>query len=489
MRSQKPSIAFALLLLAASASVAAPNWVEHKDPKGFVVKHPPGWVVEVPEKSLVVIHDPSGAFQAIAYGFLANPSVSSRQWLEQKFMAKFASYFPQGKLDPVAARSAGQSTVQLRFGSGFGEGRGSVLCALNGGAGMLFAIAAPSFRFDDRKSDLVEILRSFTVTGQSGGAAPPPSGAADQDTGGVQWVRWSDPTEGAYSLDAPKGWKVEGGSARRGAVDVRQWNRFTSPDGKTAIYGFDPNLPSMYIVPSQLTTSLGQREGQPYSPGSPWIIMRFQTGMAYAQWWAQRIAGGPIEVKEQKQRRDLEDLMHKLYPNTAVAQTVYSYGDVSFTTARGQAGYVLAGTVMTTITSAGSNWFVNYLAGFTCPLDQSKQTFNIATHIGTSTQANLQWVQSQQKTTMEVSRINHETAEYVSKVQSESYWNRQRSQDRTNRNFDDYIRGVQRVVDPETGREYEAVAGSNYYYRIHGTDRAVGTNSTETPKIDVTLLI
>ena len=90
---------------------------------------------------------------------------------------------------------------------------------------------------------------------------------------------------------------------------------------------------------------------------------------------------------------------------------------------------------------------------------------------------------------METSRITHETGEYISKLQNDAYWNRQRAQDRSNRNFDDYIRGVQRVVDPETGREYEAVAGSNYYYRVHATDRAVGTNSAETPKIDVTLLV
>src|SRR5581483_4541534 len=127
-----------------------------------------------------------------------------------------------------------------------------------------------------------------------------------------------------------------------------------------------------------------------------------------------------------------------------------------------------------------SSWYVALLDGFLTPPEQSSQTFSIAMHVLSSTQANPQWVSAQQKTTMEVSRITKETGDYIAKIQSDSYWNRQKTQDRTNRNFDDSIRGVQRVVDPETGREYEAAAGSNYYYRVHATGAVVGTNSTAT---------
>ncbi|MBZ5605792.1 MAG: hypothetical protein LAO79_26120 [Acidobacteriia bacterium] len=473
------------LLLAGTVRAAAPNWIEHKDPQGFVVKHPPGWVVETPEKSMVVVHDASGNFEAIAYGFLARPEVTSRQWLEQRLAQKFAGHFPQAKLDAVAARGQNVSTVLLRYGSGFGEGRASVLCALSGGAGMMFAIAAPAFRFDDRKADLVEILRTFSVTG--GGSGRGGSGRGG-DASGVEWVRWSDPVEGAYSLEAPKGWKIEGGTSRRSAVDIKQWNRLTSPDGKTQIFQGDPGIPSMYMVPTQMMAQLGQREGQPSAPGSTVFILRFQPGVVYAQSWAQKIAGGAVQVKDQKERHDFEEMMRKFYPSTAVAQQVWSYGDVSFVTARGQAGYSLAGTSLTTVAGM-SSWYVALLDGFVTPAEQSAQTFAVAMHVLSSTQANPQWQAAQQKTTAEVSRITHETAEYVSKIQSDSYWNRQKVQDRTNRNFDDSIRGVQRVVDPDTGREYEAVAGSNYYYRVHGTDRVVGTNSASTPNIDVTLLI
>jgi hypothetical protein len=472
------------LAIAATLCAAPANWVEHKDPQGFVIKHPPGWVVETPEKSMVVVHDPSGVFEAIAYGFLTRPEVNSKQWLEQKFPARFAGRFPQARLEQVVAKGQGQSTVLLNYAGGIGGGRASILCSINGGAGMMFAISAPSFRFDERKGDLVEILKTFTMIG--GGA--PAQGGGKSDDSGVQWTRWTDPAEGAYSFEVPKGWRVEGGTLRRGAVDVRQWNKISSPDGKTAIYSGDPQMPSMYVVPSQMMMQMGQREGQPYAPGSPWLILRYQPGVAYAEQWARKIGRGQIQIRDRKERHDLEEQMRKLYPSTGVAQQVYTYGEVSFTTAQGEAGYAIAGTQMTTI-SGMSNWFVSFLGGFTSPQDQAKQTFAIATHISATRQQSAQWTAAQQKTTMEVSRINHETAEYISKAQSDSYWARQKSQERTNRNFDDYIRGVQRVVDPETGREYEAAAGSNYYYRVHATDHIVGTNSTSTPNVDVTLLI
>src|SRR5581483_9934191 len=240
---------------------------------------------------------------------------------------------------------------------------------------------------------------------------------------GVEWVRWSDPVEGAYFLEAPKGWKVEGGTARRSAVDIKQWNRITSPDGKTQILQGDPGLPSMYMVPTQLSAQLGQREGQPNGPGSTVYIMRFQPGAVFAQSWAQRISGGQVQIKDQKERRDFEEMMRKIYPSTNVAQTVWSYGDVSFTTSRGQAGYALAGTSMTTVAGM-SSWYVALLDGFLTPPEQSSQTFSIAMHVLSSTQANPQWVSAQQKTTMEVSRITKETGDYIAKIQSDSYWNR-----------------------------------------------------------------
>jgi hypothetical protein len=164
---------------------------------------------------------------------------------------------------------------------------------------------------------------------------------------------------------------------------------------------------------------------------------------------------------------------------------------VSFeTTLNGQpaAGYVLASTEMMAMMGTGT-WNVKGLYFFLAPIDQAGAASSILGEMLRSVRVNPQWFYSNLKMVGDVSKIVAETNEYVSRIQSESYWNRQRAQDRANQNFSDYIRGVQRVRDPETGQVYEARAGYNYYYRARGEDQPFGTNATDTERhLDVTEL-
>jgi hypothetical protein len=43
------------LFAAALAAGASPDWTDHRNPKGFALKHPAGWIVETPEKDMVVV--------------------------------------------------------------------------------------------------------------------------------------------------------------------------------------------------------------------------------------------------------------------------------------------------------------------------------------------------------------------------------------------------------------------------------------------------
>src|SRR5262249_20777961 len=149
-------------------------------------------------------------------------------------------------------------------------------------------------------------------------------------------------------------------------------------------------------------------------------------------------------------------------------------GEADFTCNRG--GQELAGTIwaQTTNTSMpgadGGMWFVTILIDFLSPASKAGATEAITKHMVQSFQISAAWSGQQQQTTMETSRIVHETGEHNSKIITESYWARQKVQDRTNRNFDDYIRGVVRLRDPESGEELEGVSGKNYYYRVPGTN-------------------
>lgn len=64
--------------------------------------------------------------------------------------------------------------------------------------------------------------------------------------GSPLWVRYTDNAEGAFSMEVPVGWQVEGGMYRFGYLDVRWMMDVRSLDGKVIIRVNDPNVPPMF---------------------------------------------------------------------------------------------------------------------------------------------------------------------------------------------------------------------------------------------------
>ena len=58
-------------------------------------------------------------------------------------------------------------------------------------------------------------------------------------------MRFTEPAEGAFTLIAPEGWRVEGGLVRNGP-DPRPWYRVLSPGGGAELRGSDPRLPHWF---------------------------------------------------------------------------------------------------------------------------------------------------------------------------------------------------------------------------------------------------
>lgn len=481
---------FVLAILTATLSAAPPNWTTHTNPQGFTLQHPPGWTVETPEKNMVVIHDPGGAVQAIAYGFMTRPEITAAQWLEG-MPTRFPNRFQKVALDRIAQTRPTQALVDMRYSSRLGDGRARVLCSLNRGAGMMFAIAAPVFRFDEFSRDLIAILQTFQVTQSQGGQQGGTGQSQPQrqnPLAGVEWTRWSDPVENAISMEVPRGWRAEGGTVRRGSVDVHQSIRTTSPDG-IMIFSGDPDQHS-YVLPTQTMAMGGWREGSLYSPGygSQFIVMRYTPGVAFAEQWARRL--GAAQIRERKSRDDLaaEANAANRGAGAGVVQNQTTVGEVSFSTQSGSAGWVIATTQVTASAEMGGMWFVTGLLGYVAPPNRVQTAGAVLAHMIQTFQVNPQWFQGQQQTISQTSRTVSETANAMAKIASDSYWGRQASQDSSAQNYSDMQRGIQVVVDPNTGQKYEAVSGHNYYYLAPNQGVVVSADQQLPANIDVTEL-
>ena len=95
-------------------------------------------------------------------------------------------------------------------------------------AGFFYVVTAREPDYRQRQNDFARILQSFHIIGAEtpGAAAAPAAGP-----GGLQYVRFSDPKEGAFTIDVPAGWKTEGGLFRFHAIDPRAAVESVSPDG------------------------------------------------------------------------------------------------------------------------------------------------------------------------------------------------------------------------------------------------------------------
>ena len=448
---------------------------------------PPGWQAQVTRGSSVVAHSGDGASLVMVAPFTAPPGTSAAEYLRRFGALALRSFLPEAAVTNVQPSRIGQagalSTIQFRGAAG--PGRATVLCFTQGGVGTLYVIAAPAAHYDQQRSQLVAILRSFSFTGETEHAsAPATAGTAPN----ISFKRFQDPAEDAFTVDVPAGWDVRGGIVRKSSVDVRTYLQMTSPGNEIAIALGDPEIGG-FIVPTPPVYGMGGlREGQMY-PGGSAMVSRYLPGPVFARGYipsvARRTGATSVQIRDVRERTDLNSRL------SGIAQQVITAGEASFSCTRNgreNAGYVLAGTQINTIAEM-SMWWVTTLVAWVAPPEQTRIVDAVILRIMRTFQVNSAWFNRQQQTTAETSRIVSKTNEEVSRIITDNYWSRQKSQDRTSRDFSDYIRGTVRLKDAESGEELEGTAGKNYYWRVRNTGAIVGSNTPNAPtNIDVTEL-
>jgi hypothetical protein len=408
------------------------------------------------------------------------PGGSLQSWLALNFTQHFGTWFPRvsgASHRPVPGRT---EALLTSFQFQDGAGRATLLVYRVGRAGMVFGIAAPAAQYASSKSTLVRIVSSFRFAAPVAAQSAAPGSAPS-----IAYTRFEDPKEKAFQVEVPQGWRIEGGTDRRyGTTAARLCVRMTSPDDRIVVNLDDPTIPP-YIMPEGMVIPM--RNGSMYTPGygTQMMVMPFQHAIAYSEGYVRgplsRLVG-QVNVRDKQDYREFAQALSR-QSSTSLAQMLYTVGEISFEGRRdGQPylGSVSSRTVRTTMqsVSAGGVWTVEGPFYWVAPAGGVETAISVAGHFWKTFRISPQWFAASQRLTANVSAIVTETNNQVSRIISNSYWSRQRAQDRTNRNFSDYIRGVQRVRDPETGEEFEARAGSNYYWRLPSDSRPFGTDTT-----------
>jgi hypothetical protein len=312
----------------------------------------------------------------------------------------------------------------------------------------------------------------------AGGPRPAAAAAAR-----MQWVRYDDPSEHAFSLEVPTGWSATGGSRRMSAVEIRTGVTLRSPDGQIEIFYGDNDVP-VFTTPNQYLEMGGFTEGSTYSPGygTNLIVARYRPGEAFAADWGQGRTGrtcADAKLNGAKALPRTSQDMDMAYANGGVRTSIRA-GEARFSCSLNGAagvGYVFAATEL--VEAQGhALWDVKSLAGFTAPANREAEAADILARVAASFKVDPQWAAQQQGLTANVSHIVADTQAAMSRSIHDSFAYQQASHDRTAREVDQGIRGTNTFNDPVEGPV--ELENAEHQWRLPDGSHAA-TNTSQPP--------
>jgi hypothetical protein len=490
----KPRLS-ALLLLAAlgpagcgrsqpGRATSAGGWIAHKG-AGYTLETPRGWTVRAEPKTGRLDIQGAAREQVLVWPVFIRGALDPASapaalhklagglWADARWEA------PQ-PLGATAMRARGRTGDRLALAAL------AWVPSSKGAAACLYVVAAPEAGFRLQEETFARILSGVRLTG-----APAAGGQSS-----MNWVRWQDPREKAFSFEIPSGWNMTGGLFRFASVDTRPAWQLTSPDGQIRITGGDAELPP-FTLPNQTLAMAGFREGSWYSPGYGvnMMVRRYLPGVVFAKEYVSgKAARGCAELAftDSRERPDAAQAINAVYSQyggygVSVSLTA---GEAAFTCRQnGQPmrGYYFAGTQLTHTSGMGL-WNVEHLCGYLAPAAQADLAQSVLNHIIGSIEINPQWAAMQQGIAANTSRIVARTSEEISKIVNDTYWNRQGVMDELSRRRSNATLGVEDVIDPASGRQIKLESGSDYYW-IDQRGSIVGTQTDTRPNLDFRALI
>lgn len=305
----------------------------------------------------------------------------------------------------------------------------------------------------------------------------------------IQWLSYNDSAEGAFTMDVPLGWQVQGGMYRFGYFDARWMMGVRSLDGKVIIRISDVNVPP-YVLPGPSTG----REGQPYVKPQQYqmVVERFQEPQAYAETYAKHRFG---------------DVCKTMNPSgTGWTPTLpASWSDPQSRSSDGSVAYTCDTTdgprIATVFTrnalfqGRGYAFWTATPISILCAPDRCDQARAMAQHMIDSWQKNPQWVEYQNRLTqIGLQHIREGFAQFMQQMQQiheqftqsmnqqvAGYYAHQNAQARQVSGWCDTINGETNVTDPSTGTQFKVFTGPKENYYENGLGVKINSNVSPGP--------
>lgn len=303
------------------------------------------------------------------------------------------------------------------------------------------------------------------------------------------WVRYTDSAEGAFSMDIPVGWQIQGGMYRFGYFDVRWMMDVRSLDGKTIFRIDDIDVPP-YTFPGPNTG----REGQPYFRPQQFQMMvsNYRDAQSYAELYARRRFSSVCRTMNPR-TVDWQPKMPSAWQLTAGTKS--SEGGVSYDCDTSD-GPRIAAVYARTYVVAGSNlWVVDPIISLITTPTRALTAHDMIQYMMESWQKNPQWEQYQnQVTQMGLEKVRQGFAQFMQQMQAyheartaamnqqvAGFEAHQNAQARQVSSWGETLSGLQTVSDPVTGNRFQIFSGPKANYYTNGAGVTINSNISPGP--------
>lgn len=442
---------------------ATKDWIDYKDERGFAVHMPKSWKINVSDWGLIKIGpNPEKTDNQTVF---ALTMIYPQDKTKEEVLAEAKSYFEKSFsnfqiLDQKNVDKYSSIICKIKYS---GSDMTGVL-NINGDGKSYFVsgFASPSDQLKDNMPDLIKTLASFNYDAKLKNP--------DKIDNLVKLVSWKDPKEGAFTVDVPNGWNVDGGTVRP-YIDAALKIILTSGDKGIQI---ENPYPPIYTVPNQILEFAGFKEGSHYNPSGgvsqDMIVMSEQNAQNYIETVLAKNLN--LKVDSVKSRDDLAAKIPKL---PYVTQTTAAEGTLS---GDGKTHKVIV--VEQGISIAGTSLWTAGIAHYWAPESEIGKVEEIATAMDRSFKLDPTWAKNEQVQVAKRSQIISQNGSEVSDIISSTFEYRSSSQDKMADKWSDAILGVQDVYDPSTGENY-TVPNTSKYYWTDGLNTVVGTDTHDSP--------
>jgi hypothetical protein len=334
---------------------------------------------------------------------------------------------------------------------------------------------------------LTSLVLTLACNGKSASPASSPSTASATAATQPNWVHFTDSAEGAFSMDVPYGWQVQGGMYRFGYFDVRWMMDVRSLDGKVVIRIDDVNIPP-YTLPGPNTG----KQGQPYIKPQQMQMMvsSYQKAADYAPTYAKSRFNSVCTAMTTR-APDWTPTLPAAWKLDASAQSTNV--SLAYDCPTSDGARIIAMYLRTQLFPASGLWTVDPAISIIATADQMPLAHSMVQHMIDSWQETPQWAQYQQQMTqaglqqimqgfnqfMQQMKAFDQQRTAAMNQQVAGFEAKQNAQAAQVSSFGEILTGLTTVQDPQTGTQFQIFSGpqANYYTNGNG----VTINSTFSP--------